>query len=210
MCYLLLGKNSNLTTFLNGFCPNQLTVFLVYCGPCNPVTHHCTENWSFLGGLLMRIWTVIKLSSGWHWCPTLMYNRNRWGRKDIVQTQIDSILQKKHQHRAETALPQSYPSSVHLWNRAGNWTLTFRDLSLWLNYKPVLCHEDLEKNCQWIKERRSTVKHYPLALWWFLHCMFSSSSIYSHHLPDHHISLLALTDLVAEVAWKYLRSDWVV
>lgn len=207
---LLLVKDSNLITFLNGFCPNQLTVFLVYRGPCNPVAHHCTENWSFLGRLLMRIWTAVKMSSGWHWCPTLRYNRNRWGRKDVVQLQLDCILQKKHQRKDETALPQSYLSSVHLWNRAGNWTLTFRDLSLWLNYKPVLCHEDLEKSCHWIKERRSTVKHFLLLCGDF--CTICSLP-HPFTLTTSQIItsiLLAPTDLVAEVAWKYLRSDWVV
>lgn len=169
-----------------------------------------TENWSFLGGLLMRIWTVVKMSPGWHWCPTLMYNWNRWGRKGVVQLQLDSILQKKHQHRDETALPQSYLSSVHLWSGVGNWTVTFRDLSLWLSYKPVLCHEDLDKNCHWIKERRSTVKHDILALWWFLHYVFSSYPFTPATSQIITLILLAPTDLVAEGPWKYPKRGWIV
>lgn len=212
MCYLVLVRDPNLNTFLNDFCPNQLTVFLVYCAPCNPVVHHCTENWSCLGGLLMRIWTMVKMSPGWHLCPTLMYSWNRWGRKDVMQLQHDSVLQKKHQHRDETALPQSYLNSVHLWNRVGNGALTFRDLSLWLNYRPVLCHEDLnpDKNCHWVKERRITVKHYALALWWFLHYMYCPHLFTLTTSQIITVILLALADLVAEVLWKYLRSDWVV
>lgn len=184
---LLLVKDSNLITFLNGFCPNQLTVFLVYRGPCNPVAHHCTENWSFLGRLLMRIWTVVKMSLGWHWCPTLRYNRNRWGRKDVVQLQLDCILQKKHQRRDETALPQSYLSSVHLWN---SWKLNTdvqRPKSM-AELQACLMSWGFRKELSLDKREEKHCEAFPLALWWFLHYMFSSSSVYSHHLPDHHIN----------------------
>lgn len=132
------------------------------------------------------MWTVVKMFPGWHWCPILMYNWNRWGRKDRVQLQLDSILQKKHQHRDETALPKSCLSSVHLWSGVGNWTLTFRDLSLWLNYKPSVSRRFRQE----LSLDKREEKHCETWYSWFvviLALCVLFSSVYSYHLPDHHI-----------------------
>lgn len=173
-----------------------LTVFLVYCGLCNPAAP--SLHWelvfprSVIGEDLDCGKDISRLALVSHIAVQLEQVRQ----ENMVQLQLDSILQKKWLCLRATSAQCT--SEMELGTEHRHW-----DLSLWLNYKPVLCHEDLDKNCHWIMP----VKHYTLALWWFLYCVFSS--VYSHH-PHIIILILAPTDLVAEAPWKYLKSDWVV
>ena len=82
----------NPLTFLNSFCLNLLTIILVYCYPYNSVAHHCIEDWPLLRRIINEYLNCGKEVSR----LTLVYNWNRWGRKDMRQLRLYSTLQKKY------------------------------------------------------------------------------------------------------------------